>query len=995
MSHVPRDKTAVVPTRLAWAVAALLAAGVFATGIVPPLALVLSLPFLVLLAFRPVLRRLALGHIARRPRETALVLLGSLLGTAIITGSFVVGDTLDASVTRGIHTKLGPIDVLVTTPGDVDALERALAALPPSVSDGVLPITDAGVAVSTTGATPIAEPGAQLVEVDFARAARFGGDPDVTGIEGSTPRENEAALGEDLANALDVKVGDDVRVFAYGADRTLRVVRVLPRLGVAGFDRRTQGSRSLTVFAAPGFAESLAAAGPVAGEPPQRIVAVSQTGGVAEHADDTGALERAVSAVARDAGLQVNVIDIKERVRDEAKVVGDAFTQLFTMVGLFAVLAGVLLLVNIFVMLAQERQSELGMLRAVGLRRASLVGSFSLEGWLYALGSSVLGTVAGLGVGRVIVIVASSLFGSTAGSPRNSGLELVFTPERASLQIGFLIGFVISLVTVVATSVSIARLNVIRAIRELPKPPVSGTRPVLVALGVFLAVAGAVATVAAIASEVPAMILLSPCLLAVGVVPLTGRAPHRRRVLLSIDAGALLAWAIVAFALFPRAFRDVEIAVFVVQGVILVASGVAALSLNQELIGAVVRRVGGGARSTALRLGLAYPLARRFRTGMTLAMYALVVYMLATITVFSHLFGEQIAEFTRLVSGGFDLVATTNPTNPPTVEQLAATPGVERVAPIAEVNGEWTLQNPPAGGRRAKGTVTWPAAAFDESLIRERAPSLAARPPQYATDADAYRAVLADPNLFIPTGFFLEQGGGPPSPPRIGDRYFLRDPVTAKARLLTVAAVAEAGFGNLRPMMSSETLQSVFGPRAVSNVFYVSTSRGADPDEVAGRISAAFIANGADAHSFTRIVVENLSQQQGFFQLMRGYLALGLVVGIAGLGVVMVRAVRERRREVGVLRALGFDARAVRRAFVVESAFVAVEGILTGTVLAVVTTWRLASNVDFGATLKYDVPFVSLSLLVLATIAASLLATAAPAQQASRIRPAVALRIAD
>ena len=69
---------------------------------------------------------------------------------------------------------------------------------------------------------------------------------------------------------------------------------------------------------------------------------------------------------------------------------------------------------------------------------------------------------------------------------------------------------------------------------------------------------------------------------------------------------------------------------------------------------------------------------------------------------------------------------------------------------------------------------------------------------------------------------------------------------------------------------------------------------------------------------------------------MRGYLALGSIVGIAGIGVIMVRAVRERRRQVGVLRALGFQATAVRRAFVVESAFVAVEGVVIGTVLALV-----------------------------------------------------------
>jgi ABC-type antimicrobial peptide transport system permease subunit len=76
-----------------------------------------------------------------------------------------------------------------------------------------------------------------------------------------------------------------------------------------------------------------------------------------------------------------------------------------------------------------------------------------------------------------------------------------------------------------------------------------------------------------------------------------------------------------------------------------------------------------------------------------------------------------------------------------------------------------------------------------------------------------------------------------------------------------------------------------------------------------------------------------------FFLLMQGYLALGLLVGITGLGVVMVRAVRERRRTIAVLRALGFRAATVRRSFLTESGFVAFEGVIVGTVLGVTTTW--------------------------------------------------------
>jgi putative ABC transport system permease protein len=143
------------------------------------------------------------------------------------------------------------------------------------------------------------------------------------------------------------------------------------------------------------------------------------------------------------------------------------------------------------------------------------------------------------------------------------------------------------------------------------------------------------------------------------------------------------------------------------------------------------------------------------------------------------------------------------------------------------------------------------------------------------------------------------------------------------------------------------------------------------------------------------VVQNDQAQQQQFFLLMRSYLALGLVVGIAGIGVIMVRAVRERRRQVGVLRALGFQAAAVRAAFVVESAFVAVEGVLIGTVLALVCAWSITLSDAFGTSLAFRVPFTAIGMLVVGTFVCALLATAAPARSAARIRPAVALRTAD
>ena len=948
-----------------------------------PVVLVLSLPFVVAMAARPVWRRLALRNAARRPRETLLVLLGSLLGTAIITGSFVVGDTLEASIKRSAYTQLGPVDELVQAPdrATADAARSAIGALGDSRIDGVLPVLTLDAAVVHPGSTPKAEPRAQVVELDFAAGRAFGGDPGATGIDGPTPSGERAVVARDLARTLDVEAGDTVDVLAYGQRRSFVVDRVLPRLGLAGL-RVGFGSESPNLFVAPGTIDELAAAPPPGAAPPSPLVLVSNRGGVVDGAERSPAVEATLKEAL--AGLPVSVDPVKSDLLEAADEAGAQFTELFTAIGFFSVLAGVLLVVNIFVMLAQERRSELGMLRAVGLRRSALVASFSLEGWLYALASAAVGVVAGLGVGRLIVVVAAGIFNDGG----DFSLELTYTATFASVQSGFVLGFVISLVTVLFTSLSIARLNVIRAIRDLPEPVGTRDRPVVLVLAALALVGGGLLTSSGLSASDPFGVLAGPALAGLGLVPLLRRFVPRRPLVSGVS-GLVLLWAVVCFDVATEAFENPEISLFVVDGVILTGAAVALVSQNQDVLGSLVRRLGGGSTNMSLRIGLAYPLARRFRTGMILTMYALVVFTLTSITLFSDVFASQIEDFTADVAGGFDLKVQSNAAAPVPASDVAALPDVAGVAVLSASQAEFTTTAEP-------DPSIWPVAGFSEDFVALGAPVLEERPARFATDAEAYRSVLADPGLVIVDEFFLQGGGGPPEDPlEIGSEIEVRDPASGRSRTLRVGAIATSGFAFAPALMSADALAGLAGPRAAPTLLYVDTEPGADAQEVAESVNARFLANGADAVSFRKEVGDGLAQQQQFFRLMQGYLALGLVVGIAGLGVVMVRAVWERRRQIGVLRALGFQPGAVRRAFVAESMFVALEGILIGVGLAVVSTWRLLTNGAFGDGLTFTVPWIDLVVLVVATAAASVLATIAPAQQASHIRPAVALRLAD
>jgi putative ABC transport system permease protein len=955
-----------------------------------------SLPMLLILAAlallavlfvamrRSFLRRLAFRDATRRPGETILVIAGSLLGTALITGSFIVGDTLDSSIRASATTQLGPVDEVVVTsdPDQAASIESTIAGIEDDRIDGVLSITSASATVATAGDDPVAEPDARFIEVDFDDARSFGNDPAATGISGPTPGVGEVAITEDLAGTLEVETGDEVVGYLYGQEVDLEVTGVLPRLGVAGYWRGFE-TESANAFVAPGtFEDAIGGELSEDAAPPQNSILISNRGGVEDGADNTAGVTRAIEDELGD-GLRVE--PVKQDMLDEAEASGDEFSQLFIAIGSFAIVAGVLLLVNIFVMLAEERKSQLGMLRAVGMRRSDLVRSFIIEGSLYAFAASIVGALLGIGVGWAIVRLAAPIF-SGAG---DFSLNLQFAAEPASIIGGLCIGLLIALATIAFTSFRISRINIIAAIRDLEEPKLAKVRKRSVAAGIVVAALGG-ALLAAGLNDAGAWFaaIVGVPMIAFGAMPLFGRIIGRRTALL-VSAGVSLLWGIFGNTLIDgRFYENGDIFAFVVSGVLLVFSAVILLSQSHETFGSTLRRI--AASRLPLRLGLAYPLARKFRTGLTLGMYSLVIFTMVFLSSMSTSFNGQVENFTDDERGGFDLVVSASSSNPPTTEELESVDGIDTVAPLFP--GEALFQ--PEGFQEPQG---WPVTGASEQLVEQGPPALEERGDDFDTDAAVWDEMLADPSTIIVSNFFLQGGGGPPENlVEVGDTVPVTDPVTGTETERTVIGMLASDSTLAGGFISEESARELFGERAVASRFYVDASGSEAEARQLGRdLQGEFLANGVEADTFRELVDEQFSIQLQFFNLMQAYLALGLIVGIAGLGVVMVRSVRERRREIGVLRSLGFVSPKVRVAFLLESGFVALEGIVVGTALALITAAQLFNNGDFGEGISFQIPWDNVLLLTGAALLASLIATAWPAQQASRVAPAVALRTAE
>lgn len=931
---------------------------------------------------RPMLRRLAVRDATRRPTETMLVIAGSLLGTALITGSFIVGDTLDSSIRASAYNQLGPVDetIAITDPKTAAEVEQRVKAIwvDDSRIDGVVSLVSTRAAIATSEA--LAEPDAQIIEMDFGAGHDFGADPAITGISGETPRPGEVVVGEDLAATLDLEAADTITAYLYGEEIELTVRDVLPQTGLAGFWIGFEAS-SPNAFVAPGTLEKvLGRAPPEEAAPPVTFVLVSNRGGV----EDAAALSDDVSTVIEDAlgSTPARIEEVKRLTLEAAETQGNEFQEVFLGIGSFAIIAGVLLLVNIFVMLSEERKSQLGMLRAVGMTRSHLVRVFVIEGFFYALASGLLGALLGIGVGWAIVQVAAPIFGGFG----DFSLNLTFDFEPDSLINGFCTGVLISMLTIFGTSVRISRVNIIRAIRDLPEPRLYRARTRSVIAGSLVAAVGLAGTVSSWGDDGAwAMALLGVPLALFGMLPLMSRAIGRRVAMLVASIGTLV-WGIFGNAITGGQFFDRgEIFAFVIQGTLLTLAAVLLLSQSQENLEGVIRRVSAG--SLPLRLSVAYPLARRARTGLTLGMFALVIFTMTFIAVLTTVFGGQVDTATKK-EGDFHVLATASSTNPPNELALESFEGADEVAVLTFGPGffQTKAESEPA---------PWTISGIDAEFVSGGPPALSERAEGVSAD-ETWRRLLDDPDTIIVPQFFLQTGGGPPSATFApGDIVAAIDPVTGTRFEREIIGVVENDFVFSGSYSSKESVAELLGSRAAPARFYIKVTDDADPADVAKRLQGELVSNGVEADPIRSIVEDFQQTNLQFFRLMTGYLALGLLVGIAGLGVVMVRAVRERRRDVGVLRSLGFLPYQVRRAFVLESGFVALQGILIGVALAIVTASQLIATEAFGEDIAFIVPWDNIAILTSLALVASLLATAWPAQQASKIPPAVALRIAD
>ena len=958
----------------------------------------------VVLAGRPLLARLAARNIRRRTSRVLIVLAGLLVGTAVISSSLVVGDTLSYIFLEDVYARLGAIDEIVSNEFNGQLISFSEANATQVAADLAVwrtPID--GLAPTLLKVMPVrnvaGNKGNQQITVmglDASRETAFGPLTARDGSSVTTDSLNASAVyaNERAAADLNATVGQQLTLFYGTTNQTLvhaTVAAIVRDEGTAAYEHRSLLFMDLR-RAQVAFNESDAI----------NQMRISNIGGVADGlgvADNVTTNLRLSIAIHH---LDLRVHSVKADGIAQAVQIGRDATELFLVMGAFGILAGILLIVNIFVMLAEERKPELGIARALGFLRKDLLATFALEGTFYAVVAAALGSLAGVGLGYVMVYFFDKLV-------PHGQVPVTFHFDPSSVLTAFVAGTALTWATILVASWRVSRLNIVRAIRDLPEPGTRERSRDALAAGLLAAVAGLALTAWGFLANTGLGKIPGPPLLSLGLGIAVASRGHARAAL-TIASAFNLVWILVPVGLLNQQTDNVSIA-FVMTGIILVGSAILIAVFNvSEALRSLLRRANRGRGRPVLSTAVSYPAEKRFRTGMTVAMFALILFMVTLISMVQGLQASSLDTFVRQQSGGYDVIAyTTSYGEIPNFRQILRENFTDLDGTLlGGENGVSSASVLPAkvetaGGNRSYDYTLW---GIDNFLIRSNGYGFTSFLPSFVNESTGRSESLTDrtqvwlslrynhtlaivdrtaagPNQFVPDSSRLRVVPG--------DRIRAFDAMGRSVNLTIVGVLEQALQFTSGVFVDQDVVRAVFPAQERYTAYFFQMAPTADVGAFRANLERVFFAYGLQTIDIREEIGRAFDASQQVLTLMEAYLGIGLLVGIAGLAVITLRAVVERRTQIGALRAIGFTRRMVLFVFLLEIALIAVLGVGIGVGLGIVFAYKIWA-VYFADIIVFRIPWDHLLLIVGIASVAAVASTAQPAVRASRIPPAEALR---
>jgi len=402
--------------------------------------------------------RATLKSLLARKLRLALSAMAVILGVMFVAGSFVLTDTLGRSFENMFDSAYAHTDVVVMPKPKVDGQMAGGDSPVP----GVLTAADKAAIEKIPGvaaAHPIAQAeGARVIGADgkvvtTVGPPRLGGNwlDGVGGAEirdGHAPQsDNQVVLNVEQAKKAGLKVGDQVTVLTPGGKRTFDLA------GTFGYAGGLDGRGGVLEVR---FTEKVA----------QELM-LGQAGAYtmfdvdAASGQSVEAVRDAITAQTGGAYEVKTGAELAKSIADQFKSVLDGLNKVLLGFGGVALFVGTFLILNIFSITVAQRTKELALTRALGASRKQMIGSVLAEALVVGLVGSVLGLLAGLGVGWVLALLAANF----------SGLILapIALPVSAVIA-AFAVGIVITVLAALLPALRASRVPPIAALQEVAMP---------------------------------------------------------------------------------------------------------------------------------------------------------------------------------------------------------------------------------------------------------------------------------------------------------------------------------------------------------------------------------------------------------------------------------------------------------------------------------------------------------------------------------------------
>ncbi len=1065
----------------------------------------------------PVLFKMGLRNIPRRRAQTIIIVFGLMVSTMIIAAAFAVGDSLSYSITKSAYDNLGALDLQVQT-RPVGGAQATAGA--PYIADSTVqtiedqfgnpkelltwvPMINEPVPASNPR-TRLTEPQYHLVGLDPAVVQKLGGLQAKGGgrVQVSDLGPNDVFINATAADKIDARPGDTIVSLVNNQQHSFTVKAVVNDQMITGWQDVGSSDNG-------GIVLPLAAARQVVGQTDgvnQLYLSTSRDAhaGLSRGEKLFPTLKDAVNSPAvitelDGKGVTVKAVNAKHDFVNTAQTLGSVFTTLFLLIGLFSIAAGMMLIFLIFVMLAAERRTEMGMARAVGISRLGMVQSFLAEGMVYNLLAGVVGAALGVGVAFLIIWIAANLIFTG-----NNTLPFAGHVSPRSVVVAYCLGVALTFITVVFSAYRTTRMNIVAAIRDMPEDSIKGRNGRHVRgrwiLSSILRLLGGIAVVSGLsaAAKAPAvglaiavigvvLLIVAPWLigrrgwgvawralicLIPGVAPVWAVLGFLRgfgmswtavwsvvcllvgllSLLFSHSAGSLFLFAAgvsitaLGLALIARvrglpnrpAFTVFGVLMlvywllpfsvlknlfgsfygndsggpemFFLSGVMIVLGSTLVLIFNGELLARLVNRVGGGLGSVrpSLATAIAYPMASKLRTGLTLGMFSLIIFSITAMSSVnsntSKLFAGDNAR------GGWDVNVATNLNNnlgdlktalaqngvdTSKIAAMGATTDYRGTTDIRMANSnQWQRYFVRAGNQDFLGANQMKIQAHVKDIPADQIwKTLASQPNDAVIDAGALGS---------------QRGGGSDGPNfqlkgvKNSDKTFdkpidvvIRDAAGKETTLHVIGVIDQTVQGAFATLMvSGATYAQTLGQPAFT-LDSIRLTSGTDDKTYAKSIRAALSQYGVQATSIRSDIADALAISRGVGYLFEGFMGLGLFVGIAAVAVIAARTVVERRQQIGMLRAVGYRRGQVALSFALETSFIALFGIAAGVITASILSYNLFSSGTVGGStngISFSLPWAQIIIFAGVGYLASLLMTYIPSRQAAALPIAEALR---